>query len=345
MKVINIKEFKKKFSHDSKLDVNQRIKSEATYMNTFSEIDEFHFAKFYDCFYDNQNYYIISELLDCNLQHPSFMETFDEMPLIEKLKWMLDMAKGVDTIHNFSKNKSNIKGDKKTYNSPLAVAHNDIKPENFMVSFKYGRFKIIDMGLVWPIGESMWAGTEIFMPPEKINNHNFKIQTSNDIWSLGITFGRLLHKDKQWPQKEFKEAKDNGKKIDNGFYKDLITKFKCSSFKIHQNNQDKYNETTIWNKFIEFISEKMLNVDVRSRVTIDKIVEKLNKFIDKLNNNQSSFSSNNKRQLSNNEHRLYPSIEDALELKFLTPDMKQHRNNDFEGRLEDPEKRIKMYII
>lgn len=71
----------------------------------------------------------------------------------------------------------------------LNIAHNDIKPSNFLVD-KYGRIKMCDFGLSRMYDEncmsSSYKGTMLFMAPELFKKTPYNPMKA-DIWSIGVT--------------------------------------------------------------------------------------------------------------------------------------------------------------
>ena len=283
LKVIKIN-YNGSLSKDQIENEKKNIQMEVKWMKMFNKEAMGYFAKFYDCFYDETNYYILSEMLDVDLGSEKFFKEFKSSSVMQKLKVMLEMAKGVEIIHN-TEVKYRIKtGDASQSKYEIHnIAHNDIKPENFMLSLKaHPRVKIIDMGFFQIFGALGRDGSPLYMPPEKIYNKEYEISPANDIWSLGITFGQLMIRDKYWPniKEEYKSAK----------YDDLVPKFKehVSSFSDKYNNlyseKNGYEavELTALKRLELLISEEMLNLDAQKRANISKVVEDLKSVILKL---------------------------------------------------------------
>jgi serine/threonine protein kinase len=82
------------------------------------------------------------------------------------------------------------------------IAVRDIKPGNILIDH-YGRPKLADFGLsciVKPTEGSHYAGSLAYMAPELFTNLVDVDLFSADIWSLGITFYRLLIGSLPWPK-------------------------------------------------------------------------------------------------------------------------------------------------
>lgn len=71
------------------------------------------------------------------------------------------------------------------------IIHRDLKPENVLMANKFNEHvKIIDFGIsgiskAGRQGESSFAGSEMFCPPELITGQDFRASPAIDIWGFG----------------------------------------------------------------------------------------------------------------------------------------------------------------
>ena len=88
------------------------------------------------------------------------------------------------------------------------IAHCDIKPENLLIN--NGRIKVTDFGLSLIIDQKLKApkGMSLpYAPPEIINSNSYD-PIKGDIWSLGITFYKMLTGSLPWRSKNNNDLKN-----------------------------------------------------------------------------------------------------------------------------------------
>lgn len=107
--------------------------------------------------------------------------------LEERLRWMLDVCRGVAHAH--------LRG----------VVHRDLKPSNLLVTVVDGEVvpKVIDFGIAKAIGAPLTdrpavtelgalVGTPEYMSPEQADRGGLDVGPASDIYSLGVVLYRLL---------------------------------------------------------------------------------------------------------------------------------------------------------
>ena len=107
-----------------------------------------------------------------------------EIPFEKVIHIMVEVGKGLSYIHK------------------RGIIHNDIKPENIIVSKDFDVVKLTDFGYAEKLrgflkSHSLPGGTERYMAPErKKGNYDFR----SDIYSLGRVFEELLKKEIDSPE-------------------------------------------------------------------------------------------------------------------------------------------------
>lgn len=73
------------------------------------------------------------------------------------------------------------------------IIHNDIKPENIVISDDKKIVKIVDFGLSCVCNDVgiMRGGTKYYLSPQYFNNYKFDLRV-NDIWAFGVTLYTML---------------------------------------------------------------------------------------------------------------------------------------------------------
>ncbi len=146
-----------------------------------------------------------------NLQHPNIAKLFDGGKTNEGLPYLImEFIDGIPITQYCSENKLSVDEILTLFNMVCEaiqyahqnlIIHRDIKPENILVD-KTGRVKLLDFGVSKLLDEDLLAGNESltktgtfhltpeYASPEQINGG--KINTSSDIYSLGVLLYRLL---------------------------------------------------------------------------------------------------------------------------------------------------------
>ncbi len=132
--------------------------------------------KYYGCVYDDQNLYIIQELLYQTLK--------DRYPQGAK---NLVQAKNINYYENIDIY-TELTLSLREYHS-LGYIHGDLKPQNIMYTDEsYSHVKLIDFGLSKPLGQEYKYGTPFYSTPEKILKKTIIAEPSIDIYALGLSF-------------------------------------------------------------------------------------------------------------------------------------------------------------
>ena len=146
-----------------------------------------------------------------HLQHPNIARLFDGGKTNEGLPYLvMEYIDGLPITEYCAVNKLTIEETLKLfatvcnavqYAHQNLIIHRDIKPENILVN-KEGRPKLLDFGVSKLLDEDLLSGesgltktgtwhlTPEYASPEQINGE--KINTSSDIYSLGVLLYRLL---------------------------------------------------------------------------------------------------------------------------------------------------------
>eukprot|EP00928_Gymnodinium_smaydae_P070017 TRINITY_DN53967_c0_g1_i1.p1 TRINITY_DN53967_c0_g1~~TRINITY_DN53967_c0_g1_i1.p1 ORF type:complete len:405 (-),score=84.84 TRINITY_DN53967_c0_g1_i1:484-1698(-) len=126
--------------------------------------------KFYDCYLNDQLFYIVLELCSGSLMDKLVKsEQVSRKDLIDAFTQML---KGIAHSHS------------------VGIAHRDVKPDNFLYGVKDTAtvLKLCDFGLAAEIpakgGLREVCGTAPYMSPEMLNNLSYDGKT--DVWSFGV---------------------------------------------------------------------------------------------------------------------------------------------------------------
>src|SRR3989344_2286650 len=117
----------------------------------------------------------------------------------------------------------------------LNIVHMDIKPKNILIFKKNNNYQIkyIDFGFACEKNNieyiSRYRGTAQYMDPYMIEKKidTFFKSVKADVWSLGITIYKLVHRELPWENKNKEEIKQEILKIDkikskNPLYKPII---------------------------------------------------------------------------------------------------------------------------
>lgn len=131
-----------------------------------------HLIEYLDCIYNLQKnlIYIIKEKLYKNLEKKIFKKKSTK----QKLNFYIQIAEGLLELHE------------------LGYIHNDLKPENIMVTNKnYSNPKLINFKLAAKIDEISQGGTLLFIPYEKLVNQIVVANPSIDVNSFAVTIASL----------------------------------------------------------------------------------------------------------------------------------------------------------
>ena len=163
----------------------------------------------------------------------------------------------------------------------LGFAHLDIKPANFMALVgSYPIIKAIDYGMVTPINQSFFGGTELFMDPaifkQDIKHYKeiYKVNTKSDVYSLGLTFQFLSYdkssinmvKDCVKNYETMKECSRVREQVIRTTHKIMENKLKNSPSLGHIQR-------------LNMIIQDMIRTDPAKRKDINNIVDRLTEFL------------------------------------------------------------------
>ena len=143
------------------------------------DLNHANIVKVEDGFKDYNHFFIVTELLDMNLDQLYKRYQYKPMQI------MLQLVNALVYLHD----------EKKVY-------HRDIKPDNILIKRQGSNFiaKISDFGLstLEPTSSGNKTGTLMYMSPEIFNRISGIPWSSNDVWALGCVFLELLTKRDGW---------------------------------------------------------------------------------------------------------------------------------------------------
>ncbi|KAI9841456.1 MAG: hypothetical protein M1837_000674 [Sclerophora amabilis] len=142
------------------------------------------------------------------------------------------------------------------------IVHRDIKPENILLVDKYLTIKIADFGLAKIIGEESFTatlcGTPSYVAPEILEDSNHRKYTrAVDVWSLGVVLYICLC--------GFPPFSDELNTPDNPYT--LSQQIKLGRFDYPSPYWDSVGDPAL------DLIDRMLTVDVESRISIDECLE------------------------------------------------------------------------
>lgn len=260
-------------------------KNEIFFLELFKKSGSKKMVEYFGCFYAVENnemfIYILIEKLFSEMVRPDsfgptaeidYMNNFEDLPQSKKIRVFYDLALQLESI------------------SKLNLAHNDIKPENVMLSIDETSIpgeitaKFIDFGGVNNVNEQMrtfsegyldWDSYEQFLlMGRKLNGMLSSFE--NDIWAFALTIGMTLMKNKSVL-----------KPYETYFYSDIYNKKESPHQKARSNilafikKNDwamKFKQNSFYN-----LMEQMLIVQRNQRkISIHDIVIRLEKLIKNL---------------------------------------------------------------
>ncbi|BBM85312.1 serine/threonine-protein kinase [Candidatus Uabimicrobium amorphum] len=142
------------------------------------------------------------------LRHPNIASAYDVGEFNRMNYYTMDYVQGKNLEEIVEKNKRlsltrSIEIVKKMANALYYahqnnIIHRDVKPENIMIDDKTGEPYLMDFGLARQVGGSEISqtghisGTPAYMSPEQTVGRNKQLDYRTDIYSLGVTFYKLL---------------------------------------------------------------------------------------------------------------------------------------------------------
>ncbi|MCT7981981.1 AAA family ATPase [Laspinema sp. A4] len=104
------------------------------------------------------------------------------LSLIDRLKVAIQIAQGIEELHE------------------LSIIHKDIKPQNIIVNLETGQVKITDFSIASRLSKETQGianlgqleGTLAYMSPEQTGRMNRRLDYRTDFYSLGVTLYQLL---------------------------------------------------------------------------------------------------------------------------------------------------------
>jgi serine/threonine protein kinase len=197
--------FAVKVINKSKIPIKKKAFNERKLMieyNLMRRLDHDHIIKCFGAFSDQENYYILMDLVDDGSDLLDFVLDDAQLSIDDDEKLTIDDKK--DMI-------CQIIAAVEYYHSQQ-IAHRDLKPENIMVVKKNGKYilKIIDFGLANLVNlrkkHKTMCGSPIYMAPEIATQELYNPQIA-DIWSLGAVMFVILTASFPWkknrPIREF----------------------------------------------------------------------------------------------------------------------------------------------
>lgn len=141
------------------------------------------------------------------------------------------------------------------------IAHRDLKLENMQLD-EHGTVKLIDFGTAFYYGTKEKkpacgvVGTEALVSPEAMSHLEYDGEAS-DIWALGIVLYSMLNLDFPWKAARESDPDFKAFKQDRTFLEDKFP-------------------TEVW----ESVVSKVLQVEPSNRITVEEIIEQLDKSVD-----------------------------------------------------------------
>ena len=179
-----------------------------------------HSVKYYDCYSDNNFYYIVMEKCDEDLD--SFMEKYKNgIPdsIIKDI--LLQLNKAFKEMHS------------------KKLIHRDLKPQNILIKYNSQNsfiVKLSDYGISREFVNKSFSshiGTQIYMAPEVYVKKNY-IPTKCDLWAIGVIIYQLKFK-----EIDFSFYQGNiPKRFNNKLLDDLVRKL----IVVDQNKRIDWNE-------------------------------------------------------------------------------------------------------
>lgn len=134
-----------------------------------------HILKVYDFCFTQDKFYIISELLECDLRR--YMENFGPLPILHLKTYLWQILSALDFCHT------------------QRIAHRDLKPQNILVDSE-GNLRLADFGLCRFLftrdsQQSREVVTLWYRAPEiLLGKPNYFLEI--DLWSVGCIFAEML---------------------------------------------------------------------------------------------------------------------------------------------------------
>ena len=254
-KILFIKDIEEEELLEIEKEINYMVQLECKYS-----------LKYIESFKDDNYYYIISELCDCDLDKE--IRRYNGLFPIEKIKKILTQLNNVFTLMNIKK-----------------ILHRDIKPQNILVKYTNNDktdfdVKLSDYGISKKLTTTQRAktnkGFKYTKAPEVLQEEFYDEKA--DLWSLGVVIYYICLK--KWPfEGKNKEIED---KIINGILPnempnsplitDLITKL------LQKDRKNRLNwEQYLNHPFFKSDNENNININNNNNIIIEEIEVDLSK--------------------------------------------------------------------
>lgn len=179
------------------IPIHKNIKNELFILRKLKNKHNNFFLQFVKYYSSNTNHYIITTYIPNRIDLDKFIKLNEKIQFSDYVSIIKNLFIGLDYLHK------------------LNIIHMDIKPKNILIYKINNNFNItyIDFGLSCTNKDKSCytsrRGTSQYMDYKVINKivKTFEDAKKTDIWSLGITIYKLIHKKLPWINKIKKEVR------------------------------------------------------------------------------------------------------------------------------------------